>query len=66
MQLWYWHQRADESLAALPRVTSTLVLKDKVRRSPGKLRVSRSMERGNFSLWCFDTVCLVTRMTSGL
>ena len=41
----YWHQRADESHGNLPkRNQELLVVIDKVRRPPGELGVSKSME----------------------
>ena len=43
-----------------------LVVKDKVRRPPGELVVSKSMEFDAFSLQCFDTVGWATGRSSNL
>ena len=41
----YWHQRADERHATLPRGNQELLaVRDKVGRPPGELGVSKSME----------------------
>ena len=53
-------------MATLPQGNQeSLVVRDKVRRLPGELGVSKSMEC-DISLQCFDTVGWATGRASGL